>query len=89
MEIVGKIIFVGTLQQGTSARTGNTWQSQDYTLETQAPYPRRCCFNVFGADKIRSFNLHVGDVVKVYLSINAHEYNGRWFNEISGWKVER
>jgi hypothetical protein len=36
---------------------------------------------VFGEDKIKQFNLQPYDEVKVRFHIEAHEYNGRWFNE--------
>jgi hypothetical protein len=36
---------------------------------------------VFGEDKIKQFNLQPNDEVRVRFHIEAHEYNGRWFNE--------
>jgi len=30
----------------------------------------------------------VGDVVKVGLNFRAREYNGRWFNSISAWRID-
>ena len=47
------------------------------------------CFNVFGADKIAQFNIQAGDELTVSFDINAREYNGRWYNDIRAWKVER
>lgn len=37
---------------------------------------------VFGEDRIKQFNLQVNDEVRVRFHIEAHEYNGRWFNEV-------
>ena len=36
---------------------------------------------VFGEDRIKQFNLQPNDEVRVRFHIEAHEYNGRWFNE--------
>ena len=36
---------------------------------------------VFGEDRIKQFNLQENDEVRVRFHIEAHEYNGRWFNE--------
>lgn len=89
MEIEGKIIVVLPEQGGVSNRTGNAWKSQEYVLETHEQYPRKCCFRVFGADRIANFNIQSGEELRVSFDIDAHEYNGRWFNNISAWKVER
>lgn len=89
MEIEGKIIAVIPAREGVSPRTGNSWKSQDYVIETHDQYPRRCCFNVFGADKIQLFNIQTGEELRVSFDIDAHEYQGRWFNQIRAWKVER
>jgi hypothetical protein len=47
------------------------------------------CFNVFGADKISQFNIQAGEEMTVSFDINAREYNGRWYNDIRAWRVER
>jgi len=90
MEITGKIIAVLEARGGTSARTGSPWKMQDYVLETiNEQYPRRICFNVFGEDKITSMNIQLNEILTVYFDINAREYQGRWFNDVRAWKVDR
>ncbi|MBP3613916.1 MAG: DUF3127 domain-containing protein [Bacteroidaceae bacterium] len=88
MEITGKIIAV-LPERGGVSKTGNEWKTQEYVLETHEQYPRKICFNVFGADKIAQFNIQVGEEMTVSFDINAREYNGRWYNDIRAWKVER
>ena len=88
MEITGKIIAVLPERGGTS-KTGNEWKMQEYVLETHEQYPKKMCFNVFGADKIAQFNIQAGDELTVSFDINAREYQGRWYNDIRAWKVER
>ena len=68
---------------------GNTWKSQDFVIETHDQYPRKCVFTVFGEDRLNEMNLQVGAEVTVSFDIDAHEYQGRWFNSIRAWKVER
>ena len=89
MEIEGKIIVVLPEQGGVSNRTGNAWKSQEYVIGTHEQYPRKCCFRVFGADRIAAMNIQSGEELRVSFDIDAHEYNGRWFNNITAWKVER
>lgn len=73
---------------GVSGRTGNTWKVQSYVLETIEQYPKHVCFEVFGEDKINLFNIQVGQELTVSFDIDAHEYQGRWYNQIRAWKVE-
>ena len=89
MEITGKIIAVLPPKQGVSQSTGNAWMCQDYFLETQEMYPKKVCFNVFGAEKIQEMNIQLGETLTVSLEINANEYQGKWYNQVRGWKVVR
>ena len=89
MEITGKIIYVGEARGGVSARTGNSWKTQDFVIETMEQYPRKCVFNVFGEDRLREFNIQAGEVLTVSFDIDAREYNGRWYNDVRAWKVAR
>ena len=87
MEVKGKIIAVMPANSGQSQRTGQTWMSQQYVLEVPGMYPKRMVFEVFGEDKIKKFNVQQGQEVTVSFEIDAHEYNGRWFNEVRAWDV--
>lgn len=89
MEITGKVIAVLPLKSGVSASTGNEWSTQDYVIETAGTYPAKCCFNVFGEDKIKAMDIKVGEELTVSFDIDAREYQGRWFNSIRAWKVKR
>ena len=88
MELTGKIIAVLPANSGTSQRTGQTWMSQQYVLEVPGMYPKRMVFEVFGEERIRSFNIQNGQDVVVSFEIDAHEYQGRWFNEVRAWNVK-
>lgn len=62
--------------------------SQQYVLEVPGMYPKRMVFEVFGEERIRSFNIQNGQDVVVSFEIDAHEYQGRWFNEVRAWNVK-
>lgn len=89
MEIQGKIIAALPARGGVSARTGASWRSQDFVIETHEQYPKKCVFTVFGEDRLNQMNIQVNEELTVSIDIDAHEYNGRWFNDIRAWKVER
>lgn len=89
MELTGKIIAVMEPRSGVSARTGNTWMTQEYVLEVPGTYPKRCVFNLFGEDRIKQFNIQQGEDLTIQFDIDAREYQGRWFNDIRAYNVIR
>lgn len=88
MEITGKIIAVLPEQGGTS-KTGNEWKKQEYVLETFDQYPKKVCFQLFGADKIEQAAIKLGEDLNVFFDIDSREYQGRWYTNINAWKVDR
>ena len=88
MELIGKAIAALPVKSGVSKKTGEQWQSREYVIETQEQYPKRICFEVFGTDKLKEFNIRNNDLIKVHFDISAREYNGKWYNSIRAWKVE-
>lgn len=89
MEITGKIINVLPERSGVSASTGSQWKTGAYVLETMGQYPKHICFEVFGSDKLQQFAIQTGEIVTISFDVDAHEYQGRWFNSIRAWKVVR
>lgn len=86
MEIQGKIIAILPANSGVS-KSGNQWTSQEYVLETQGNHKTKMCFSVFGEDRIRQFDIKQGEEVIARFDIDAHEYNGRWYNKISVYNI--
>lgn len=87
MELQGRVIAETEERSGTSAR--GEWKAKDYVIETHEQYPRKMCFSVFGSDRLARFNIQVGQEVLVSFDIDAHEYNGRWFNSIRAYDVRQ
>ena len=94
IKLTGRIAKVFPANSGVSQRTGNTWMSQEYLMEffswSGANYPDRVVFRVFGEERIKQFNLQeLEENVTVVLRLDAHENDGRWYNEISATNVIR
>lgn len=89
MDLTGKVIAILPANSGVSQRTGNPWMSQEYVIEVPGQYPKKCMFRIFGEDRIKQFNIQMGEDITVSFDIDAHEYNGRWFNEIRAFNVQR
>ena len=85
MELEGKISVVMPAASGVSQSTGNPWMSQEYVMAyywfPNQTNPSYIVMRAFGEDRIKQFNLQANDEVRVRFHIEAHEYNGRWFNE--------
>ena len=89
MEFTGKIIFALPAKSGLK-KNGESWKSQEFVIEnTEGQYPKKMCFNVFGEDKIKSFDIKLGEELKVSLDVDAKQWQERWFNSINAWKVEK
>lgn len=85
LEITGTIIQIQPLQEGTS-KSGNAWKKQDCVLETDAQYPRKICFNLFG-DNVDKFPVQVGQKVTVSIDLESREFNGRWYTDVRAWNI--
>ena len=88
MEFTGKIIAI--LQpRGGVAKSGNEWKAQEYVIEDHGQYPRKMCFDVFGADKIEQFNIQMGEELTVSFDAVSYTHLTLPTNSIRAWKVER
>lgn len=85
MELQGKVIAVLPARSGVSAR--GEWKSQSFVIETHDSFPRKMVFDVLGEERLTRFNIQLGQEVNVSFDIDAHEYNGRWFNNIRAFDV--
>lgn len=85
MELQGKVITVLPARSGVSAR--GEWKSQSFVIETHDSFPRKMVFDVLGEERLTRFNIQLGQEVNVSFDIDAHEYNGRWYNNIRAFDV--
>lgn len=88
LEITGKLISKLPMQSGTSARTGSSWQKQEFVIETGDQFPKKICANLWGdkADQLNQYN--IGDLVKVSFDLESREFNGKWYTDVKAWKLE-
>ncbi len=86
MDISGKVIQILPKQTGNGKN--GTWEKQDYVIEIQGTYPKKVCFNLWGA-KISQFDIKEGEFINIGIDIESREYQGRWYTDVRAWKVER
>ena len=89
MEITGILVKQVAVREGVSQRNGQPWKIAEYLLEIPGQYPRHINFRVSDGQvgRIARFDSLVGKTVTVSFDIDAHEHEGRWFNEIGAWGV--
>lgn len=90
VKFTGKIIAAGQVQMGTS-QNGTQWSSCEYTIEElNEQYPSRAVISVYGSDKLQQFNIQAGEIITAHIGLKARQSrDGRWFNQLDCWKVER
>lgn len=87
MEVTGKVLQKFPIESGTS-KNGKGWKKQHILIETLETYPKKIYLSFFG-DKIDAIsNVYVGAKVTVSINIESREYNGKYYTEVSGWKLE-
>lgn len=89
MEVTGILVKRIAIREGVSQRNGQPWKIGEYLVEIPGQYPRHINFRVSDGQvgRLARFDSLIGKMVTVSFDIDAHEHEGRWFNEISAWGV--
>jgi hypothetical protein len=91
MEFKGRIDKVFAVQSCTSQR-GNEWRKQEFVFEyfehETDRYSDKVVLSLAG-DRIAEKDLHEGDECVVGFGHTVREWQGRWFNELRVYKVEK
>jgi single-stranded DNA-binding protein len=84
-EITGLILVIGQTQEvGT-----NGFQKRLLVVETQEQYKQKIPMD-FVQDKVSLLdNFVVGDTVRVGINLRGNEYNGKYYLNAQGWRIEK
>lgn len=91
MKATLKITNILPQRSGTS-KAGNQWIVQEFLCETDGNYPKTIMMQVYGADKVDNFvagNYIIGDIVDIDFDIESREYNGKYYTQVSAWRIEK
>lgn len=90
MELKGILKEKLTERSGVSQQNGNPWRRAYYLLETIEMYPKKVYFEVRDGltSRIAHFDTFIGKEVIIHFDINAHEFQGRWYNQIEAWGIK-
>jgi len=85
MNIKGNIHLIGTTEEVGS----NGFTKRLVVIETQEQYKQTIPI-YFVKDKISILdNYEVGDTVDVSVNVRGNEYNGKYYVNLQGWKIEK
>lgn len=84
--IRGTVIAKLKEEKGTS-KAGKAWTKGGLVIETEGQYPKKVCFTALNAAVESIRNLAVGCIVEVEFNVESREYNGRWYTDVTAWKV--
>lgn len=86
--------FIGNLLKKVDVREGSgvngPWKVASFLLQTVEMYPKKIVVDVKDGQtgKIAQWDAMIGQNVTVQFDIDAHEYNGRWFNSLKAWAIK-
>ncbi len=86
MEITGKLIQKLPLQSGIS-KTGNSWQKQEFVIETVEQYPKKICANLWGDKCAMLESIQINDTVAMSFDVESREFNGRWYTDVKAFRL--
>lgn len=88
MDIQGRIVQILPEVEGVS-KSGNSWRKQEFILQTKSGnYDRNVCITLFG-DRVDQFQIAEGDEVRVGVDIESREFNGRWYTNVNGYRIDK
>jgi len=84
MDIQGRVIVIGETE-----KISETFSKRLVVVETNEQYPQTIPIE-FIKDKTGSLdNYNIGDEVKVHINLRGREWNGKYFLNAQGWKIEK
>lgn len=89
MKITIKILSVATTYEGKSRTSGLPCKSVEVVGEKPGMRTQKVVFKVFDNSenftKLSRMDLKVGAIRTMSYSFCAHEYEGKWYNQIDAW----
>lgn len=84
LTIEGKVKQVQSIKSGTGAN--GEWKFQDVVIATEGQYSNNVCLTL-PTKHVDTVN--TGDKIKASFNVSSKEHNGRWFTNLSVWKLEK
>lgn len=86
MKFTAKLIKKLPIQKG-QGKNGE-WQKIELVFLTEDSYPKEICVQAFGERVDEYSKLNDNGMYEVNINIESREYNGRYFTNVSAWKID-
>ncbi len=92
-KVKGTISKVLPIETGVSKSSGDAWSKINFIVSNNDGYEGReqsYCFQIFGQERVYNFLKYnqEGSEVEVKFSIQTNEYNGKYFTNLSAFRVD-
>ena len=84
-EVIGKVIVLGNTEEVGQ----NGFTKRMLVVESSEQYPQKLAIDFVKEKTSILDNYKVGDEVKVSVNLRGTEYNGRYFVNLQGWKIDK
>ncbi len=85
IEVIGKVIVLGNTEEVGQ----NGFTKRMLVVESSEQYPQKLAIDFVKEKTSILDNYKVGDEVKVSVNLRGTEYNGRYFVNLQGWKIDK
>ena len=84
-----KAILKQKVQERSGEGKNGPWKIASYLTETSGMYPKRMVVDVSDGQmaRVAQWDAMIGKNVEFQFEVDAHEWQGRWFNGIRAWGV--
>jgi len=84
-EVIGKVILIGNTEEVGQ----NGFTKRMLVVETDEQYKQKIAID-FVKDKTSVLDSYkIGDNVNVSINLRGSEYNGRYFVNLQGWRIQK
>lgn len=86
LDVTGKLITLLPVETGQGKN--GPWTKQPFIIETEEQYPKKVCISAWNDNAKTIQGIKPFSTIKVAISIESREWNGRWYTDLRSWKVE-
>lgn len=87
MELIGKVLQLGTLTEGSSPR--GPWKKQELIIETMETYPKKICVLCWNERVNEANGFFVGQIITIQISVESREFNGKWYTDVRAIRFDQ
>lgn len=86
--VKGTVTSASAIESGTSA-SGKEWKRKTVVVtESEGQYPKSVAFTLMKPELV-DIKFIKNELVTIHGNVESKEYNGKWFTNVTAWKVDK